>query len=1226
MGVMDLETPGMMSKRRGAKPLARLRNCLLFKPLALILALQFVPPEAGNWSLVTPAHAQSAAPVIVNLPATCFQNGGAYIIQLICNDGTFGMSSNQIQTMVQQFETDSIAQFLALYQLSNTPSDVQFVYQYGRTDLRCQIRAYMEVRLGNILYEQANSITPSQNEQQFATWFTHMVWRHEKNMWQAAVNDFKSWQANRCTWKIDPDIALVFNIHYTPCVGSVEADTAPTYNYFYLANRTREYDQLLVNLSAPGYLAPTAGAGATPASYRAASAKPRTNPPASPFAGSALSLAGITETDFVALIGGGMAVAALTAVLASLANSTVAIKTTTTAKTPIEDGDFIEYKNETEGEYDFIEYASEQVAKSEAVDTSATDAADLGADSVSLDVTAEDVGVDGSLLLAETDAGLEAASDLSETVIGAVIAIAVTMVVVAVTFLVQEVEAQMAELNQLTLINASVQSAPVDLWPKLTDVNGEGQYKIQTVWIEATYPDVPSTAALPAPDGTQGTLIVNAYNAATFTNATYNTLTYQDWGGNTRSAVFYKSWWETSGTVTAGSTQVPFNSITPSIKYLDNNNKRMTVSRFGNKFIVAKDGWAPTDKPCPAGPNTDGSTDPNSPNCIAYVTSRFSAAKGPTSLTVSVGTTPAFQVTSPTFFNTLSGQSATVAASGAPTPAVQLAGGAALPAGMGFIPGTGGAGGQFVCCQYPTAPPTPIPSGTYSFNVTAYSEAGNVTQPISVDVIDDTNPVAIKLVSQPPANATAGMPMTWTYKATGTGHIAFSTFVNLPGGVTFTDNGNGTATFTGIPTGINSTNPCGQHGCYLFASNDGSTFQTDFSGIHPTWDAVLLFGETNNSGPLSPITSPPAGQLNVSNTLYFPDGQSATVNVAATGATTPVTYSAACGGLPSWATFTDNGNGTGTFTGTPPRGASDIHAVRIAVNTLGLPPDTTPCNITNANIGASQDPQILSANTAAFAVGSSGSFTIVSSLSNGAIVPTSPLPPGLTLVNNGDGTATISGTPTVGSGRDYKFEYTLTGTISFPNPITGGISIPIAYNAPSLIIQVTESATLNVPPTIYFMAGAPNVYPLVTPGYPAFQATQIKLVSPLPTSVYFINETALTTTPGGGALSGTPPVQEGGLAIPLVFQVTNPGPVSAVFNLPPINYFVTGNLQIVKAGDVTHDGNVDCNDVAAVKAALNSTRGMPNYNYYADINGDGVVNVLDLAFVSAHLAPGTVCH
>jgi hypothetical protein len=49
------------------------------------------------------------------------------------------------------------------------------------------------------------------------------------------------------------------------------------------------------------------------------------------------------------------------------------------------------------------------------------------------------------------------------------------------------------------------------------------------------------------------------------------------------------------------------------------------------------------------------------------------------------------------------------------------------------------------------------------------------------------------------------------------------------------------------------------------------------------------------------------------------------------------------------------------------------------------------------------------------------------------------------------------------------------------------------------MIQVTEAATLNIPPIIYFMAGASNIYPLVTPGYPAFQATQIQLVSPLPT-------------------------------------------------------------------------------------------------------------------------------
>jgi Dockerin type I domain len=67
-------------------------------------------------------------------------------------------------------------------------------------------------------------------------------------------------------------------------------------------------------------------------------------------------------------------------------------------------------------------------------------------------------------------------------------------------------------------------------------------------------------------------------------------------------------------------------------------------------------------------------------------------------------------------------------------------------------------------------------------------------------------------------------------------------------------------------------------------------------------------------------------------------------------------------------------------------------------------------------------------------------------------------------------------------------------------------------------------------------------------------------------------------------------------------------------------------LTVLKPGDVSHDGNVDCNDVNAIKAALNAKRGAANYNFYADVNGDGVVNVLDLAFVTSHVPAGTVCH
>jgi hypothetical protein len=645
MGAMDLETPGTASKRRGSKALSRLRNCLLFKPLALILALQFVPPEAGNWSLVTPAHAQSTATTINQLPATCFQNGGAYIIQLLCNDGTFSMSNGQIQTMVQQFETDSITQFLALYQLPNTSSGVQFVYQYGTTDLRSQIRAYMEFRLANVLYEQANSIATTQNEQQFATFFTHMVWRHEKNMWQSALNDFKSWQANRCAWKIDPDLALAFSIHYIPCVGSVVADTAPTYPYFYYAARKREYDQLLANLTmTSGYLAP------------ATSAKPRSPASGSTTpASSGTSLFAITGTDIDYIVGSLVAVAGLTA--GAMALSKIPIIAAKIYPSLVKKNYFANQRNKISNSDDQApKNAEKNVQDVEADDPDPLDAPNLGNISGSLSDTVADIQLDGAPLLIEGGADLEVSEALAPEAVGAIIAVAVLLVVLAVTFAVEEAQAQTAELDQLTTENNGVQSSPPPLWEKLLDVNGEGQYKMEIAWVEATYPDVPSTAAPPAPDGTQGTLIVNDLNSSTFTDATYNVLTYQDWDNNTRTAVLYQNWWETSGTVTIGSTAVPFSSITPTLRYLDNNNNQMSVSRYGNLFVVTDAAPGPNEAYCQLGTIVNaGLAPPEVGTCTSYVSSQFSAQNGPNSLTVSIGTLPAFQVTSPTFFNTVSG-------------------------------------------------------------------------------------------------------------------------------------------------------------------------------------------------------------------------------------------------------------------------------------------------------------------------------------------------------------------------------------------------------------------------------------------------------------------------------------------------------------------------------------------------------------------------------------------
>lgn len=60
-------------------------------------------------------------------------------------------------------------------------------------------------------------------------------------------------------------------------------------------------------------------------------------------------------------------------------------------------------------------------------------------------------------------------------------------------------------------------------------------------------------------------------------------------------------------------------------------------------------------------------------------------------------------------------------------------------------------------------------------------------------------------------------------------------------------------------------------------------------------------------------------------------------------------------------------------------------------------------------------------------------------------------------------------------------------------------------------------------------------------------------------------------------------------------------------------------------GDVNGDGVVNCLDLNLVKAAFNTRTGQPGYNAAADINHDGIVNVLDLAMVSKQILAGTAC-
>jgi len=67
----------------------------------------------------------------------------------------------------------------------------------------------------------------------------------------------------------------------------------------------------------------------------------------------------------------------------------------------------------------------------------------------------------------------------------------------------------------------------------------------------------------------------------------------------------------------------------------------------------------------------------------------------------------------------------------------------------------------------------------------------------------------------------------------------------------------------------------------------------------------------------------------------------------------------------------------------------------------------------------------------------------------------------------------------------------------------------------------------------------------------------------------------------------------------------------------------TGRLTI--PGDLNGDGKVDCTDLTIVKAAWGKRAGQAGFNPAADVNGDKVIDIRDLSFVSRKLPLASQC-
>ena len=201
----------------------------------------------------------------------------------------------------------------------------------------------------------------------------------------------------------------------------------------------------------------------------------------------------------------------------------------------------------------------------------------------------------------------------------------------------------------------------------------------------------------------------------------------------------------------------------------------------------------------------------------------------------------------------------------------------------------------------------------------------------------------------------------------------------------------------------------------LVLTLDDNTTQTFSPPAGPPNPPVIIGGVSypwNMLGQTIQLGANQAPQITSANTTTFNLNTAGTFSVVATGS--PVPTISESDTLPSWLHFTDNGDGTGTLSGTPTSTTGSPIIIHFTAKN-GISPNASQTFTLNLK-AVPVAPQITSANTINLTNGTAGSFKINTTGSppvNTIKVVTGTLPVGLSFHDNGDGTATISGTPNV---------------------------------------------------------------------------------------------------------------------------------------------------------------------------------------------------------------------
>jgi hypothetical protein len=260
-------------------------------------------------------------------------------------------------------------------------------------------------------------------------------------------------------------------------------------------------------------------------------------------------------------------------------------------------------------------------------------------------------------------------------------------------------------------------------------------------------------------------------------------------------------------------------------------------------------------------------------------------------------------------------------------------------------------------------------------------------------------------------------------------------------------------------------------------------------------------------------------------------GQALSFTVTGCGSNAPAL---AAGALPAGLTFAAHGDGTATLAGTPAPGTAVDHAITLTAS------DAAGSSTQAFTLHVHEATAFTSPSTASATPGIPFSFTVtttgtpVASLSQDGTLPL-----GLTFTDNGDGTATVTGTPT----QHGDFPLTLSAHNGTGSDATQALDLKVTQDAPQITwaapaaityrtaLTVTQlDATANVPGTFAYapplttvlQAGPQTLSVTFTPTdtvrYTTATATVPLMVAQGTPLVTWGNPSAITY---GTALSGT---------------------------------------------------------------------------------------------------------